>query len=241
METFCLIGFKAMMFKPFLNIPISRKMDWQDIQNGIIHFHTQKSNPFTAPHPPNINAQKLLIGQCHDCLSLATFRAIERAYEEREKEEGLRERAKRVVEVQNHRDGARGRCKRFEEAQRIGLLLRQEQERVKLEKTLKLQRTKQEQEVQLVHQKYIRFLTEKQRNMMEQETVKHFSQQHGALTKAFSKRYRESRFSETERRRHITIGTQPAGSQTVQGLLKNRYSNLNTWRTGMEPYTPGEH
>lgn len=218
LETFCLFGFKAMTYlsKPFVDMPISRKMDGQVIRDGVIHFCTQKSNPPTVPQlrPPNITAEKHLIGRCHDRLNLAMFRAIERAYEEKEKEEGVREQAKRVMEVQNHRDKARSRHEGFMEAQRTGVLLKQEQERNKLEETLKLQRTKKEQEVQLVRQKYHRFLVEKQRNMMEQETVKCFSRQHGALTKAFSKHYKEHRLSETQRERiqHITIDTQHAGS-----------------------------
>lgn len=236
-ETFCLFGFKAMTYlsKPFVDMLISRKMDGQDIRNGIIHFHTQKSNPFTAPRPRphNLTAEKRLIGQYHNCLSLAMFRAIERVYEEREKEQGVMERSKRVMEVQHYRDKAQGHRKGFMEAQRTGALLRQEQERDKLEETLKLQRIKQEQEVQLVRQKYLKFLVEKQRNMTEQETMKHFSRQHGALTKAFSKHYAERRLSETwqERRHHSAIGTQQAGLQTVQGHLENRYRTLHTvWR-----------
>lgn len=244
LESFRLFGFKAMTYlsKSCVDMLISQKRNRQDIRDGITHFHTQKSNPPTAPlpRPPNITAQKRLVVRHHDCLSLAMFQAIERAYEEREKEEGLRERAKRVIEVQNHRNEARGHREGFVEAQRTGTLLRHEQERDRLEKTLKLQRTRQEQEVQLVHQKYLRFLVEKQRNMMEQETVKRFSRQHGALTKAFSKYCTGRRLSETqhERRRQIAIGTQHPGSQ---GHLENRYSTLHTWTTGMVPYIPGEN
>ncbi|XP_017322751.1 leucine-rich repeat and IQ domain-containing protein 3 isoform X1 [Ictalurus punctatus] len=228
LESFRLFGFKAMTYlsKSCVDMLISQKRNRQDIRDGITHFHTQKSNPPTAPlpRPPNISAQKRLVVRHHDCLSLAMFQAIERAYEEREKEEGLRERAKRVIEVQNHRNEARGHREGFVEAQRTGTLLRHEQERDRLEKTLKLQRTRQEQEVQLVHQKYLRFLVEKQRNMMEQETVKRFSRQHGALTKAFSKYCTGRRLSETqhERRRQIAIGTQHPGSQ---GHLENRKQN----------------
>ncbi|MCJ8734566.1 hypothetical protein PDJAM_G00236770 [Pangasius djambal] len=234
LKTFCVFGFKAMTYlsKPFVDMQISRKMNGQDIRDSIVHFHTQKSNPPNTPRPrpPNISAEKRLIGRCHDYLSLAMFRAIERVYEEREKKEGLRERAKRVMEVHNHRDEARGHRAGFMEAQRTGALLRQEQEGDKLEEAHKMQRTKQEQEVQLVRQKYLRFLVEKRRNMMEQETVKSFSRQHGALTKAFSKQYREHRFSETqhERRRHIAISTQHAGSQTLQGHLENRKQSKPT-------------
>lgn len=143
---------------------------------------------------------------------------------------GPRERTKRVMEVQNYCDEARGCREGFMEAQRTGALLRQEQERDNLEEALKLQRSKQEQEVQLVRQKYLKFMVEKQRNMMEQETVKRFSRQHGALTKAFSKQYTQGRLSETQcpRRRHITMSTQHTGSQTEQRHLENRYSDLHT-------------
>ncbi|KAF4072731.1 hypothetical protein AMELA_G00266360 [Ameiurus melas] len=231
LESFCLFGFKAMTYlsKPRVEMLISQKRNRQDIRDGITHFHTQKSNPPTAPrpHPPNITSQKRLVVRRHDCLSFATFRAIERVYEEREKEEGLRERARRVMEVQNHRNEVRGCREGFMEAQRTGTLLRHDQERDKLEKTLKLQRTKQEQEVQLVRQRYLMFLVEKQKRMMEQETVKCFSRQHGALTKAFSKYYTGCRLSETQhdRRRQIPIGTRLSGSQTVQGHLNSRKQN----------------
>lgn len=228
LKTFCLLGFKAMTYssKPVVVSPMSRKMDRQDIRNSISLLHTQKSNLFTSPRPrpPNITAQARVIGQCHHCLNLTTFRAIEKAYEEKEKEEGLREWVKRVMEVQNHRNKARACCKGFTKAQRTGELLRQEQEREKIEKTLKMQRTKKEQEVQLVHQRYLRFLMEKQKSMMEQETVKRFSQHHGALTKTFSKHYAEQRLSGTrhERRSHIAICTQHTGLQAVQENLENR-------------------
>ncbi|KAK3540535.1 hypothetical protein QTP70_034089 [Hemibagrus guttatus] len=216
----CLFGFKAMthLSKPFEDMLISRKTDGQDVQDGIVYFHTQKSDPPTAPwpRPPNVT------GRYRNCLRLTTFRAIDRAYEEKEKEERLREQAQRVMEAQGHRDKARVRREGFMKAQRKEALQRQKRERDKLEETLKLQRSQQEQEVQLVHQKYLRFLVEKQMKMMEQEAVKCFSQQHGALTKAFIKHNTEHRLRKTlhERRRHIT--TQHAGLRIEQRRLENR-------------------
>ncbi|XP_027027103.1 leucine-rich repeat and IQ domain-containing protein 3 isoform X4 [Tachysurus fulvidraco] len=147
---------------------------------------------------------------------------LNRAYKEREKEESLRERAQRVMKVQDQRDEARGRREGFMAAQRREALQRQKWEQDKLETTLKLQTAKQEQEVQLVHQKYRRFLVEKQMNMMEQEAVKRFSRQHGALSKAFSKHYTEHKLDKTLHERRRRIATQNAGLQAVQRHLENR-------------------
>lgn len=245
LKTYCLFGCKAMTYlsKPFEDMLISRKRDGQDIRDGIIHFHKQKSNPPTAPRPrpPNITAEKHLNSRFHKYLRLTTFQPIDRAYEEREKEESLRERAQRVMKVQDHRNEARGRREGFMGAQRRAALQRQKWEQDKLETTLKLQTAKQEQEVQLVRQKNRRFLVEKQMNMMEQEAVKRFSRRHGALSKAFSKHYIEHKLGKTLHERRWQIATQNASLQTVQRHLENRYSNLHTCRTIKVSYIPGEH
>ncbi|KAM9475734.1 uncharacterized protein lrriq3 isoform 1-T1 [Clarias gariepinus] len=234
LETFCLCGYNAITYlsKTFEDVLRSQKIDAQDIRNGISHFHTKKSNLLNAPwpRPPNIIPKKSFIGRHHDCLSLTTFRAMERTHVERNMEDGLRERAKRVMKAQNHREETRGHCKGFMEARRTEVLLRKGSEQGKLEEILKLQKNIQEQKVQLVHQKYLKFLMEKQRNMTEQETVKRFSRQHGALTKAFSKYYTEWRTRETldERQRHIAISTLHTRSLKEQGHLGNRTQNKST-------------
>ncbi|KAB5567041.1 hypothetical protein PHYPO_G00228280 [Pangasianodon hypophthalmus] len=216
----------AYLSKPFVDMQISRKMNGQDIRDGIVHFHTQKSNPPNAPRPrpPNITAEKRLIGRCHDYLSLATFRAIERVYEGREKEEGLRGASQASDGgAQSSDEEAEVTVKDSWKLKGQGALLRQEQERDKLEETLKMQRTKQEQEVQLVRQKYLRFLVEKRRNMMEQETVKSFSRQHGALTKAF---------------RNTTENTDSA-RLSMRGRRHISYQHAAGWLTDITG-TPGE-
>ncbi|XP_047655712.1 leucine-rich repeat and IQ domain-containing protein 3 isoform X1 [Tachysurus fulvidraco] len=226
LKTYCLFGCKAMTYlsKPFEDMLISRKRDGQDIRDGIIHFHKQKSDRPTAPwpRPPNITAEKHLNRRFHKYLKPTTIQPTDRAYKEREKEESLRERAQRVMKVQDQRDEARGRREGFMAAQRREALQRQKWEQDKLETTLKLQTAKQEQEVQLVHQKYRRFLVEKQMNMMEQEAVKRFSRQHGALSKAFSKHYTEHKLDKTLHERRRRIATQNAGLQAVQRHLENR-------------------
>lgn len=145
-KTLCLFGFKATTYlsKPFEDMLISRKTDGQDVRDGIARFHTQKSNPSTAPRPrpPNVTAEKCLSGRYRNCLRLTTFRAIDRAYEEKEKEEGLWERAQQVMEAQDHRDEAQGQREGFMKAQRKVALQRQKRDRDKLEETLKLQRSK---------------------------------------------------------------------------------------------------
>ncbi|KAG7332845.1 hypothetical protein KOW79_004679 [Hemibagrus wyckioides] len=225
-KTLCLFGVKAMTYlsKPFEDMLISRKTNGQDVRDGIARFHTQKSNPTTAPRPrpPNVTAEKRLSGRYRNCLRLTAFRAIDRAYEEKEKEEGLRERAQQVIEAQDHRDEAHGQREGFMKAQRKVALQRQKRDRDKLEETLKLQRSKQEQEVQLVHQKYLRVLVEKQMKMMDQEAVKRFSQQHGALTKAFIKHNTEHWLNKTLDARRQHIATRHAGLRIEQRHLEYR-------------------
>ncbi|KAK1801008.1 hypothetical protein P4O66_004669 [Electrophorus voltai] len=190
-ESFCLFGLKATMHlsKPFADMLMSRKADGQDVRDAIGHLHKLKAHApsLRQPRPPNITAEKRLVDQRSNCLSLAPFWEIERAYRAREKAEDLRARVERVVQAQALRADACSRHDAFGMSRRKEALEQRERERVEAAEAMSLRRAQREQEVQRVRQRHARFLEEKRRKASERETVELFSRQHVSLATAVAR------------------------------------------------------
>lgn len=182
--TFRVLGLKASVHQgePLSDMMWSRKAAGQDVREAISHFHTHR--PGLQPHSPVITSGKHLIGRCHDGISLTPFKIIEKAHQAFEKARKQRDLAEKVTERHIDREVAKGRRDNFKEARRTEVRLRQERERVDMEKTLSLQRAKLEQDIHHARQKHARFLEEKRMRIQEQEMVCSFSQQHNTLARA---------------------------------------------------------
>ncbi|XP_035377829.1 leucine-rich repeat and IQ domain-containing protein 3 isoform X2 [Electrophorus electricus] len=190
-ESFCLFGLKATMHlsKPFADMLMSRKADGQDVRDAIGHLHKLKAHApsLRQPRPPNITAEKRLVDQRSNCLSLAPFWEIERAYRAREKAEDLRARVERVVQAQALRADACSRHDAFGMSRRKEALEQRERERMEAAEAMSLRRAQREQEVQRVRQRHARFLEEKRRKASERETVELFCRQHVSLATAVAR------------------------------------------------------
>ncbi|XP_052420269.1 leucine-rich repeat and IQ domain-containing protein 3 [Carassius gibelio] len=182
--TFRVLGLKALVHQsePLSDMLWSRKAAGQDVREAISHFHTQRPGP--QPHSSATIPGKRLIGCCHDKISLTPFEVIERVHQAFDKARMQRHLEEKVTERQIDREVAKGRRDIFTEARRTDIRLRQERERVDMEKTLTLQRAKLEQDIHHARQKHARFLEEKRMRIQEQEMVCSFSQQHNSLARA---------------------------------------------------------
>ncbi|XP_062854781.1 uncharacterized protein LOC134317959 [Trichomycterus rosablanca] len=207
-QNFSVCGFKTTVHfhKSFMLIP--KKSERQEVRDPTVHVQTHKLKP--SPHPKpcrtNITVEKLLISKSHQRPSLATFQLIEKSYQEKEKLERLKDRVENVKHLQNQRDHARAQRDTYLETQRTEALLRQERERDQLEKTLKIQKTKLNLEVQLAKQKNLRFLQEKSRNTSEREMVQEFNRQRSVLAKTITNHVAHQKLNQDqhEKRRHVT-------------------------------------
>lgn len=182
--TFRVLGLKALVHQsePLSDMLWSRKAAGQDVREAISHFHTQRPDP--PPHSSAIISGKRLIGCCHDKISLTPFKVIERVHQAFDKAKMQKHLAEKVTERQIDREVAKGHRDIFREAYRTEVRLRQERERVDMEKTLTLQRAKLEQDIHHARQKHAQFLEEKRMRIQEQEMVCSFSQQHNSLARA---------------------------------------------------------
>ncbi|KAF4110140.1 hypothetical protein G5714_009392 [Onychostoma macrolepis] len=182
--TFRVLGLKALVHQsePLSDMLWSRKAAGQDVREAINRFHTQR--PGLQPHSSAITSGKRLIGCCNDKISLTPFKVIERVHQAFDKARMQRHLAEKVTERQIDREVAKGHRDNFRGARRTEVRLRQEQERVDMEKTLTLQRAKLEQDIHHARQKHARFLEEKSMRIQEQEMVCSFSQQHNSLARA---------------------------------------------------------
>lgn len=182
--TFHVLGLKALVHQsePLSDMLWSRKAAGQDVREAISRFHTQR--PGLQPHSSAITTGKRLIGCCHDKISLTTFKVIERVHQAFDEARMQRHLAEKVTECQIDREIAKGHRDNFREARRTEVRLRQERERVDMEKTLTLQRAKLEKDIHHARQKHTRFLEEKRMRIQEQEMVCSFSQQHNSLARA---------------------------------------------------------
>ncbi|XP_016301700.1 leucine-rich repeat and IQ domain-containing protein 3-like isoform X2 [Sinocyclocheilus anshuiensis] len=182
--TFRVLGLKALVHQsePLSDMLWSRKAAGQDVREAISHFHTQR--PGLQSHSSAITSGKRLIGCCHDKISLTPFKVIERVHQAFDKARMQRHLVEKVTERQIDREVAKGRRDIFREARRTEVRLRQERERVDMEKTLTLQRAKLEQDIHHARQKHAQFLDEKRMRIQEQEMVCNFSQQHNSLARA---------------------------------------------------------
>ncbi|KAI4872313.1 hypothetical protein NFI96_027746 [Prochilodus magdalenae] len=235
-DTFQLSGFKAAMHlsEPFAEMVISRKALGQEVRDAICLFHSQKPDPLNCPQlrPHNITAKKQFIGRCHDCVSLVSFHAIEKAYWMKKKAEEMNENMERVALLQGRRDDARDHRNNIMESRRKEVVLQQDWDKAELEEMLSLQRAKCKKEVELARQKHLSFLEEKRRRLLEQKMVIRFSGQHSSLAKAFTRHHMEQRLSNAqhERRRQVTISKQHTADQKllIQRYLKNRSQSIHT-------------
>ncbi|XP_016084665.1 leucine-rich repeat and IQ domain-containing protein 3-like isoform X3 [Sinocyclocheilus grahami] len=177
--TFHVLGLKALVHQSesLSDMLWSHKAAGQDIREAISHFHTQSQSPAITPG-------QRLIGCCHDKISLTPFKVIERAHQAFEKTRMQRHLAEKVTERHIDREVAKGHRDIFREARRTEVHLRQERERVDMEKTLILQRAKLGQDIHHTRQKHAQFLEEKRMRIQEQEMVCCFSQQHNSLARA---------------------------------------------------------
>ncbi|XP_059358836.1 leucine-rich repeat and IQ domain-containing protein 3 [Carassius carassius] len=182
--TFRVLGLKALVHQsePLSDMLWSRKAAGQDVREAISHFHTQIPGP--QPRSSATIPGKRMIGCCHDKISLTSFKVIERVHQAFDKARMQRHLEEKVTEHQIDREVAKGRRDIFTEARRTEVRLRQERERVDMEKTLTLQRAKLEQDIHHARQKHARFLEEKRMRIQEQEMVCSFSQQHNSLARA---------------------------------------------------------
>ncbi|KAL1270098.1 hypothetical protein QQF64_032387 [Cirrhinus molitorella] len=178
------LGLKASVHQsePLSDMLWSHKAAGQDVRKPISHIHTQR--PCLQLHSPGVTSGKRLIGRCHDGISLTPFKVIEKAHLAFEKAKMQKDLAEKVTERHIDREVAKGRRDIFQEARRTEVRLRQERERVDMEKTLGLQRAKMEQDIHHVRQKHAQFLEKKRMRIQEQEMVCSFSQQHNSLAKA---------------------------------------------------------
>ncbi|XP_051509948.1 leucine-rich repeat and IQ domain-containing protein 3-like [Myxocyprinus asiaticus] len=186
--TFRVLGLKVSFHQtePLRDMLLSRKAGGQDIREAISHFHNQKPgpHPLSQPHSPAITSRKHMIGRCHDGFSLTPFKVIEKAHQAFKKAEMQRDLAEKVTERQIDREVAKGHRYDFMEAIRKEACLHQERERADMEKTLSLQRAKQDQDIQQARQKHAQFVEEKRQRIQEQEMVFNFTRQHNSLARA---------------------------------------------------------
>ncbi|XP_043102944.1 leucine-rich repeat and IQ domain-containing protein 3 [Puntigrus tetrazona] len=182
--TFRVLGLKALVHQsePVSDMLLSHKAAGQDVREAISQFHTQR--PGLPPHSSAVTSGKRPIGCCHDKISLTPFKVIERVHQAFDKARIQKHLAEKVTECQIDREVVKGRRDIFREARRTEVRLRQERERMDMEKTLTLQRAKMEQDIHHARQKHAQFLEEKKMRIQEQEMVCSFSQQHNSLARA---------------------------------------------------------
>ncbi|KAJ7993548.1 hypothetical protein DPEC_G00273550 [Dallia pectoralis] len=132
-------------WRPVTGAVVSRQQEGLDIHSSIRLFHSQRpeSPRQPRPRPPLTTAEKHLIGRCCGSFSLAPFELIQRAYQNRAKEEALQRKPQKA-----QREDAMSQSYCLLEAQSRKALHEGKKWREEVQSALELQRASQYQEVQ---------------------------------------------------------------------------------------------
>lgn len=224
-------GYKAMLHQadPVTDMLLSRQQVGKDVQGDISHFHTQKPSPKKPLRPrfPMITAEHRLIDHCHAGINLEVSHIIERGHRARERDVMHRKRAEHVVQARARRKEAREHRDVFIEGCREKVLLRREQEQVELQDTLLRLKARQNQEIQLVKERYALFLERKKLQREEQAKVDDLCCRHISLCKVIaSQSTREWRNIMLQERQSLTTSIRAHAARQkkrVQKYFEHRY------------------